>query len=324
MPSTEKFSYGRIVNVIVSASHAGPSGSLQRLEFGRVSVVLGEKSGKYPNGNQVLIRGTDTRAAFDTPIVSNYIGPEFDATELVVMGHVHEDHMAGLHRLPNARVYVHEADVAAARSWSGMVAAFGMTDETVISRTLDKFQREFFYAPRPDALSYEDGMTWDLGQSTIRAFHLPGHTAGHCVLLVEPEGVAFTGDIDLTGFGPYYGDACSNLGDFRRSLQRLPDIPAKVWVTSHHRGVYTDRDRFLHDLAAFAAKLDEREQQILKWLGESPKTLEQMVERRLLYPQGFNAAWVTDAETRTISRHLAELLSSGRVQVDEQGFYRCG
>lgn len=310
--------------MIVSASHAVPSGSMQRLEFGRVSVVLGEKSGKYPNGNQVLVRGTDTRAAFDTPIISNYIGPEFDATELVVMGHVHEDHMAGLHRLPNARVYVHQADAAAARSWSGMVAAFGMTDETVISQTLGKFQREFFYAPRPDALSYEDGMTWDLGQSTIRAFHMPGHTAGHCILLVEPEGVAFTGDIDLTGFGPYYGDACSNLGDFRRSLQRLPDIPAKVWVTSHHRGVYTDRDRFMRDLAAFAAKIDEREQQILTWLGESPKTLEQMVERRLLYPQGFNGAWVTDAETRTISRHLAELLSTGRVQVDEQGVYRCG
>ncbi len=310
--------------MIVSASYLGSSAPAQRLDFGRVSVFLGEKSGKYPNGNQVLIRGTDTRAAFDTPIVSNYIGPEFDATDLVVMGHVHEDHMAGLHRLPDASVYVHEADVAAARSWSGMVAAFGMSDEAVIAQTLSKFQREFFYAPRPDAQSYEDGMTWDVGQSTIRAFHMPGHTAGHCVLLVEPEGVAFTGDIDLTGFGPYYGDACSNLGDFRRSLQRLPDIPAKVWVTSHHRGVYTDRERFLHDLAAFAAKLDEREQQILTWLGESPKTLEQMVERRLLYPQGFNGAWVKDAETRTISRHLAELVSTGRVRKDEQGFYRCG
>ncbi len=310
--------------MIVPASHAGSSAPIQRLDFGRVSVFMGEKSGKYPNGNQVLIRGTDTRAAFDTPIVSNYIGPEFDATDLVVMGHVHEDHMAGLHRLPDASVFVHEGDVEAARSWSGMVAAFGMTDEAVIARTLSKFQREFFYAPRPDALSYEDGMTWNLGQSTVRAFHLPGHTAGHSVLLVEPEGVAFTGDIDLTGFGPYYGDACSNLGDFRRSLQRLPDIPAKVWVTSHHRGVYTDRNQFLRDLAAFAAKLDEREQRILTWLGESPKTLEQMVERRLLYPQGFTAAWVTDAETRTISRHLAELLSSGRVQVDAEGFYRCG
>ncbi len=90
----------------------------------------------------------------------------------------------------------------------------------------------------------------DLGQVQVRAFHMPGHTAGHCVLLVEPEGVAFIGDIDLTGFGPYYGDASSSLRDFRNSLMRLPDIPAKVWVTAHHRGVYTDREHFLRDLAA--------------------------------------------------------------------------
>lgn len=31
-----------------------------------------------------------------------------------------------------------------------------------------------------------------------------GHTAGHSALLVAPKGVAFIGDIDLSGFGPYY------------------------------------------------------------------------------------------------------------------------
>ncbi|MCC5812886.1 MAG: MBL fold metallo-hydrolase [Ectothiorhodospiraceae bacterium] len=295
---------------------------IKRTDFGRVSVFFGEKSGKYPDGNQVLIRGSDTRAAFDTPIVSNHIGAEFDVTEVVVLGHVHEDHMAGLHRLPDAEVYAPEADVKAARSWEGLAAHFGWKSEERIAQSLEAFRRDFFYKPRPDAKGYQDGMTWDFGQVTVRAIHMPGHTAGHTVLLVEPEGVAFIGDIDLSGFGPYYGDACSNLADFRRSLARLPDIPAKVWVTSHHRGVYTDREHFLNDLAAFAAKIDEREQRLLALLGDSPKTLDQLVEHRLLYPPGFDAAWVTDAETRTISQHLSELLADGRVTMDDSGFYR--
>lgn len=305
----------------LSEAQQASGAHIQRVDFGRVSVLFGEKSGKYPDGNQVLIRGSETRTAFDTPIVSNSIGAEFDATELVILGHVHEDHMAGLHRLPDAEVHVHEADLASARSWEGLVAAFGMTSEERIAQTLEKFQQEFFYAPRPDAIAYQDGASWDLGQSTVRAFHMPGHTAGHSVLLVEPEAVAFIGDIDLTGFGPYYGDACSNLGDFRHTLARLPDIPAKIWVTSHHRGVYTDRARFLDDLAAFAAKIDQREQRLLTLL-QSPQTLKQLVEQRLLYPPGFKAAWVTDAETRTISQHLAELMAAGRVVVDEAGIYR--
>lgn len=294
---------------------------VQRADFGRVSVYFGQKNGKYPDGNQVIVRGSDVRAAFDTPIVSNYIGPDFDATELVVMGHVHEDHMAGLHRLPRAAVHVHELDLPAARSWEGLATHYG-APQARRADMLAKFQREFFYAPRPDAVGYADGAVWELGRSKVRAFHMPGHTAGHTVLLVEPEGVAFIGDIDLSSFGPYYGDASSSLGEFRRSLARLPEIPAQVWVTSHHRGVYTDRALFLRDLAAFAAKIDAREQRLLQLLAESPKSLEQLVRCRVLYPADYQELWVDDSERRTISMHLEELLAAGAVREEDGGIFR--
>ena len=56
---------------------------------------------------------------------------------------------------------------------------------------------------------------------------MPGHTCGHCVLLVEPGGIAFIGDIDLSSFGPYYGDATSSLAEFRRTLEAVKEIPAQ-------------------------------------------------------------------------------------------------
>ncbi len=294
--------------------------AIPRADFGRVTVFFGDKNGKYPDANQVIVRGSDTQAAFDTPIVANHIGAEFDRSDLVILGHVHEDHMAGLHRLPNAPVHVHEADLSAARSWEGLRAAYG-SDESYVDQMLARFRRDFSYVPRPDAIGYADGATWELGQSSVRAYHMPGHTAGHCVLLVEPEGVAFIGDIDLSSFGPYYGDASSHLGDFRRTLARVGDIPAKVWVTSHHRGVYTDREKFQQDLAAYIATLDKREQRLLELLRESPKSLAQLVECRLLYPPGHQDLWVVDAETRSISRHLDEMLADGRVRM-EDGVYR--
>ena len=293
-----------------------------RADFGRVSVFFGAQNGKYPDGNQVLVAGADTRAALDALPVANRIGPDFDAADLVIMGHVHEDHMAGLHRLPRAPVHVHEDDLEAARSWDGLVAAYGVEDPERVREMEIQFRRDFFYAPRPDALGYKDGARWDLGGARVQAIHMPGHTAGHCVLLVEPEGVAYIGDIDLTGFGPYYADASSSLGGFRRSLTRLPDIPAKVWVTAHHRGVYTDRDRLLRDLAAYEAKIAEREQKLLAMLGDRPKTLPQLVAERLLYPSNFNGPWVEAAETRTISQHLDELLADGRVREESDGLYR--
>jgi len=291
-------------------------------ELGPVRVYAGEKNGKYPDGNQVIVEGRERRAVFDSPLVANRIGADFDEADLVIQGHVHEDHVAGLHRLPDVPVYVHHADLAAMQSWEGLGRAYGLNPE-VLARMLPKVVRDFNYAPRPDAVGYGDGAEWDLGGGVrVQAIHLPGHTSGHCGLLVEPVGVVFIGDIDLTGFGPYYGDATSSLSAFRASLARLPDIPARVWVTSHHRGVYTDRDRMLADLAAFAGKIDQRSQRLLALLQEQPRTLEELVAIGLIYPPGFEELWVEAAERYSITMHLEELVDAGAVTRGADGRYR--
>ena len=38
-------------------------------EFGPVRIYAGEKNGKYPDGNQVIVQGADSRAVFDSPQV---------------------------------------------------------------------------------------------------------------------------------------------------------------------------------------------------------------------------------------------------------------
>ncbi len=281
--------------------------------FGPITVYFGRSTGKYPDGNQVVVHGRDARAAFDTPQVANRIGPAFDAVDLVILGHVHEDHMAGLHRVPKAAVHVHEADLDAARSWEGLSRHYGYPAD-VLARLKLQIEAEFGYRPRPDAQPYRDGTVWDLGGVRVRAVHMPGHTAGHSVLLVEPQGVAFIGDIDLTGFGPYYGDATSDLGAFRESLERLPDLPASVWITSHHKGVITERADFLDKLAAFAARIDEREARLLEMLAPGPRTLDDLARERLLYKPEADSLWIPCAERRSIAMHLDELVAAARVR----------
>lgn len=290
------------------------------LRFGAVSVHLGEKSGKYPDGNQVIVQGGDVRVAFDTPEVANRIGPELDSVELVILGHVHEDHMAGLHRLPHARVQVHQADLAAAQSWDGMCRHYGYPPE-VLQAMRVIVEKDFHYQPRPDATGYRDGAVWDLGGGVrVRAHHLPGHTAGHCALVVESEGLAFIGDIDLSGFGPYYGDATSSLRDFRHTLKKVAELDARIWVTSHHKAVITERAQFVADLARFASKIDQRSAQLLGYL-QTPHSLDELVQRRLLYPLGYEVPFVPCAERHTIAMHLDELLAMGQIVHQDDGRY---
>lgn len=295
--------------------------AVPRASFGPVTVYFGEKSGKYPDGNQVLVRGRDTTLAFDTPPVANRLAAELATADAVVLGHVHEDHMAGLHLLPHTPVQVHQADLAAAQSWDGLCAHFGYSP-AVLADMRPRLERDFHYQPRPAATGYADGATWDLGGVRVRAQHLPGHTAGHCVLWVEPHGIAFIGDIDLSSFGPYYGDATSSLAQWRQSLATLATLDAAVWITSHHRGAVPGGAAFAEQLRAYTARLDEREQRVLQMLDDGPRSVAELARQRLLYPVDHQAAWVDDVEARVIGRHLDELRAAGRVAVDDGARYR--
>ena len=291
------------------------------LEFGPVTVWPGRSAGKYPDGNQVIVRGSDSIAVFDTPLVSQTLPASsgFDEADLIVLGHVHEDHMAGLGRLAHVPLHVHQGDLEAARSWPGLAVHYGY-EQTVLDDLHAKIVSEFGYQPRPDALGYQDGACWDLGGVRVQAIHLPGHTAGHSVLLVEPEGIAFIGDIDLSSFGPYYGDATSSLAEFRRSLARIADLPARRWITSHHKGVISSRDEFLQLLAAFAARIDTREARILELLSNGPQTLDDLTRIRVVYRPEAAELWIESAERHSIRQHLDELLATGRVRCENDWF----
>jgi glyoxylase-like metal-dependent hydrolase (beta-lactamase superfamily II) len=182
-------------------------------------------------------------------------------------------------------------------------------------------QEDFHFVPRPGAQGYGDGQTWDLGGVTVRAIHMPGHTGGHSVLMVEPDGIAFIGDIDLSGFGPYYGDACSDLAQFLDTLERMESLEARVWITSHHKGAITDRDQMRGLLARFRHRVVEREQAIVQALEGNGKTLPELVAHRFLYPPGYHELFVEDVERKTLREHLKLLMAEDRVR-EEDGRYR--
>jgi glyoxylase-like metal-dependent hydrolase (beta-lactamase superfamily II) len=279
--------------------------------FGAVTVLGGEKNGKYPDGNSMVVRGRDATLLVDPSLSVWSRGAALGGVDLVVQSHVHEDHLAGLARFPEAAVHAHRADVAGLRDLAGLMAIYG--SYATLEAMGAWVEREFHYAPRPDAHPYDDGARFELGGVAVRAIHLPGHTRGHCALLVEPDGVLFLGDIDLSSFGPYYGDAWSSLEDFERSLARVREIPARVWVTFHHVGVIEERAAFLARLARFAARIAEREQALLAYLA-APRTVAEMVAHRFLYPPHAQLNWIDGAERRTIEQHLARLQAAGRVE----------
>lgn len=280
--------------------------------FGAVTVLVGEKTGKYPDGNSVLVRGRDATLLIDPSLSVATRAPELGRVDLVVQSHVHEDHVAGLFRFPDAAVHAHRHDVLGLHGVDGLMTIYGYDGLTRAALTA-WLETTFHYVARPDAQPYDDGAVFDLGGAAVRAVHLPGHTRGHCALLAEPAGVLFLGDIDLTGFGPYYGDAWSCLEDFEHSLAQVRAVPARVWVSFHHAGVITERAEFLAKLDRFAGRLAERERALLEFLA-APRSLDEMVAHRFLYPPHAQMSFIDAAERRTILQHLDRFVARGRVE----------
>jgi glyoxylase-like metal-dependent hydrolase (beta-lactamase superfamily II) len=284
--------------------------------LGRVTVLGGSRGGKYPHGNSILVSGREETLLVD-PSLALLERDERPMADRVLNSHCHEDHIAGNHLFPEAAWHLHEHDVAGMRSIEGMMAIYGMSPAAGAAFE-EMVRREFHYVARPDAVAFRDGEVFDLGDASVRVIHTPGHTRGHCAFLVEPDGVLYLGDIDLTSFGPYYGDAWSCLTDFERSLDLVREIDARWYATFHHIGVLDGRGAFLERLDRFAAVIASREARLVAYLAE-PRTLEEVARHRFVYRPGDPVPYADDVERRSMAQHIERLIAAGVVLEVEPG-----
>ena len=287
------------------------------IRLGGVRVFSGPRAGAYPDANTLLVRGADAALVIDPSLAVIDAAPPAD---LVLVSHAHEDHVAGLGGYAAVPVHAHHADLAAVRSPEAMIAGYGLPRHTAAA-AVPVLLEEFHLQGRPDAAGFDDGTVFDLGGRTVTVVHLPGHTAGHSGFLVEPDGFLFVADIDLTSIGPMYGDLASDLSDFEDSMRRCREIEARWYGTSHQVGVIEGAGEFRRRLDAFVDVVARRDAALLALLGE-PRTLQQIVDHRLVYRPHVDAPHVPTVERRTATQHLDRLKDRGLVAELEPGLFR--
>ena len=122
--------------------------------------------------------------------------------------------------------------------------------------------------------TFEEGDRIDLGSTSLRVLHTPGHSAGHTCFLFEEEGILFTGDTIL---GMSYVIIVPPEGDmalYLDSLARLRRLELQAICPGH--------GPVIHDPAAtierYIAHRLEREQKILEALSGTARTIESIVK----------------------------------------------
>ncbi len=289
------------------------SGEGSDLVLGHTTVLVGERGGRYPQGNSLVVRGADETVVIDPSLGLWSRRSELGGVDWVLLSHCHEDHIAGLPLLRERPVRVHAQDRIGLESLDGLMRIYGYP-EPIETPWRAALVERFHYEPRPDAQAFESDAVFELGGGVrIRAIHTPGHTRGHCAFRIEPDDVLYLGDIELSSFGPYYGDAWSELEPFERTLELVEKLEARWYATFHHVGVLEGRAAFLERLGRFRAVIADRERRLLEYLVE-PRTLDEIARHRFVYRPGDAVAFAEAVERRSMQQHIARLVRDGRVR----------
>jgi glyoxylase-like metal-dependent hydrolase (beta-lactamase superfamily II) len=264
-----------------------------------VYLIEGERGGRYPWCNCLFIE--DSR----TCLIDSGAGSKLEslAPDIVINTHWHEDHIALNYKF-DSKIHAHRLDAEAIESFDEFKRRYALTEELI--KIFVNF--EFCKVHR----KLEDGEKLRFGDAQLEVIHTPGHSAGHCCLLIDDDKkILYLGDIDLTSFGPWYGCVDCDVSDFIASIEKIEEVVRRynirIAVPSHGE-IASGKGEILKKLKLYKEKIFEREMRIKKLL---PATPDELVGRGIIYrklPQPLEA--FSHFEKIMIEKHLERIYRS--------------
>jgi hydroxyacylglutathione hydrolase len=284
---------------------------------GPVRFLPGENRGRYPYCNSIYIEGAGILIdpASDRERLIRLRAEQ--GVKMVWLSHWHEDHFMHLDLFDDLPLWVSPQDAPPLADLSTFLRWYGFSEEE------QRFWRpilhdQFHFRPRHPARHLIGGETISLGLLSVEIIATPGHTPGHLAFYFPETSLLFSGDYDLTRFGPWYGDLFSSIDQTRISIDLLQKIPAGIVMTGHETGVFVQPLNELWE--RYGEVIKEREEKLLKFL-EKPATLEAIVESWIIYGKPRNPKeFFAFGERAHMKKHLEDLQKRGIV-VQENDLY---
>lgn len=312
---------------------------MERMEFGKIRVIPGQNKGRFPFCNSLLIDDNvkviiDPGAGLD---LMQQVNRDLDI-DLIINTHFHFDHIAYNYVFDQSRIFINEREGECFRNRREILTRLGMTDfygEDWTSGWLERISRpnsvQSPYSPqnrhewwlstaRLDG-TYRWDEVMDFGAVRMEVVGAPGHSAGFCCLYFPGEGVVYTGDIDLTPFGPWCFGADGDLDQFIQSAEIIANLDAHTFITGHEAGI-VDRETFRRELKKFVEIIEQREKRILSAI-TAPCSLPELFDMGLIYGKKFLVdEWVRAWDALAVKKHLERLSARGLIVYRDGKYFR--
>ncbi|UCE75366.1 MAG: MBL fold metallo-hydrolase [Methanomassiliicoccales archaeon] len=273
-----------------------------------VHLIIGNNLGTFPYSNSLLILDEEV-VLIDAGAGEEILHPLKDHVDILINSHYHIDHILGNHLF--GKLWVVEEEAGVTSSFDSYKRFAGIHDTTIEYEWLSWFHEHFSFHVSSPTRTFSHTELFRFGTTQWQAVHTPGHSPGHCCFYEPERRLMFSSDLDLTAFGPWYGNPNADLNDFIESIKMLSEFEIDVIATSHMMPI---RDNVQQALEEYLSIIFEREERILGLL-EKEMTLQALEAENIIYKKEqkrYKAfAWF---EQKMIEKHLAQLMESGKVE----------
>lgn len=164
-----------------------------------------------------------------------------------------------------------------------------------------------------------DGGLIEVGSVGVQAFCAPGHTSGQLNFWIEAEGCLLAGDNVLGRTTTVIIPPDGNLRVYQSTLAQLLQLNPRV-IGPGHGPLVTDGVRYLRE---YIQHRQEREQEVLRLLGEGLSTVEDIAARiyanQLPKEKLFVGVWMVQGHLEALQNEGRIIASSGRFRLAEPG-----
>ena len=272
--------------------------------------IPGENKSRFPFCACLYLKGKNLRVLIDAGMGTRNLAPIKEmGIDLLILTHCHIDHRLNFQEISNVPVWCHTNDADYLRDRGYFLESMGFKRSGLDLTGLFDFAKNAFSIETDHRINH--GERIDLGGIMLEAIHTPGHTPGHTAFFIPEHGLIFSGDIDLTPFGPFYGHDFADISDFLDSIDKINRMPAKM-VVSGHAGPFSDNlsERF----KAYGEVIYSRDRLLLENLSR-PKSIKDFEGSHLFYKTYPDfpdlIRWF---ELVHIEKHLERLKSLGKVR----------
>jgi glyoxylase-like metal-dependent hydrolase (beta-lactamase superfamily II) len=281
--------------------------------------IRGENKSRFPYCACLYLKGRHRRILIDAGMgVGNLAAAKRTGIDLLILTHCHIDHRLTRNEIEDVPVWCHDKEAVFLNDREHFFTAMGLKRSGLQPSGLLDITEGMFDVEIDHKMV--DGERIDLGGITLEVIHTPGHTPGHLAFFIPEAKLLFSGDVNLSPFGPFYGHDFADIGDFLTSIEKLKRIGAAITATGH-TGPFNDDLTKRFD--AYAEVIHSRDRLLLEKL-DRPKSVEDFKGGNLFYKTYRDYPELIQwFEMVHIEKHLARLAGVGRVRQEDGGWVKC-